>query len=464
MKKILAVLFLIPAVPGACCAMSSSASSGEDTGLIVIATGIVCFIVYAFAFGGKKKTKGDVFFAQLLAAGAYTRTVSAECTDLYIPYGDDRYVINYSRTLRSQGLGETGRGALLALGAEVQVTTGMRLRKEGAADRLAEGLGLQGRAGTGDPDFDAGFRLESDDGPFAARYFSSYEKRAAVKALFGAGCREIEFRPDGVWTSWYMDAEMTSDAGFISNALPYLAALARGFNPAQSGATADGTPPAPVKLRRSEVENTLSALRGGIGLALLFSLVFMLQPSVGLQPAQRLQAFLASLHWSGLPMAVLLLAALAAFKGKLWFRSVFPEIAVYIILGIPVAGYWGFCLANADQDKGAAVEYSVPVLASHSGHNRRGNYYDITIKRWGGEGNMDLSVSQDLYEAIKGIEKYQKVTLFVKPGRLGYEWVQTWKIKPVAAPGQDHENFMKFWGLGGGEKKPEAEPEHNPFQ
>lgn len=363
---------------------------------------IAAFIGLVLSANDRQKKAMDAFFAQLDGLG-----VAGEGAERRMQAGAHEVRTDYSA-------GSKNSPSRFSLIAPVAAEGGFAVEREGAADRFLEGLGLEGKIATNDPDFDSRFHVVCDDDEFAAAYFASAEKRRAVVALFGLGAVRVELGSEGLKAVWSpFGFEKGRSAAFVRDALPPLAALCESLP--------RGAPPSPAPALGQKL---FSALFVAGLVAGYVALVFM--PIVtrgrGYLLLDGADAFWASLRYSGAAFAVYLAGAAAVLRGRSWFLKGFGQALVAGLLLFGAGGYWGVVWANCALDSSAAAAHACPVVGKFATRHKSATYYHAVVRSWrGGRQTETLDVGGARYGAIQPGRTLALVE--TKPGALGLEWV-----------------------------------------
>jgi hypothetical protein len=307
----------------------------------------------------------------------------------------------------------------LTLSVDVARDGSFTVQKEGAADRLLEGMGLEGKILSNDPDFDSRFHVVADDEGFAAAYFGSAKKQEAVKALFGQGCARVEL--DGgalrvVWMALCLKEGMNTD--FVRNSMPAMAVLAEDF----PAAGASAAPFGPVSGGMTkQVFDRLFA----IGLAFGFCAILVvpvLADAMNIRPLSSMEVLWASLRCSGPVLAGFILCVAAWLKGCTWFGSGMLEGTVIGLLIVPFGGYWTFLGVNCLADRASAVLHTALVVRPIVTHSKNSTTCRVLVQSWRpGHSTEQIAASVDVCGALR--PHRSRAVIATKPGALGHPWV-----------------------------------------
>ena len=121
-------------------------------------------------------------------------------------------------------------------------------------------------------------------------------------------------------------------------------------------------------------------------------------------------------------LAVFLLLAAAALKGKSWFGGAMARVVACALIFFPYAGYWLMVYFNARLDPGRPMAHKALVLSKSESHSRNSITYRVVLPSWRpGHQEESLRVS---WRAFQQVRPQQTVaTVLTKPGRWGHEWI-----------------------------------------
>ena len=346
----------------------------------------------------KQKRAVAAFFGQLSPLGARGEGLERELTSA------GRLVsARYS-------YGSKSTPSRLILSLEAAAAGALTLRREGSGDIAMERLGLESDVESGDPLFDDAFHVDTDDDAFAAAYFASQKKREAAKALFAAGCSLLELDGTGLRAYWSpFQIKESTDAGFVREALPQLAALASDLPAPPPGAVGAG-------LTRKTAGTVFGLMLGAAAAGYILLPIFLGDR----QPIDGWDFFVFTLRWSAPAWLALVAAAGFALKGKSWFLAGLSQTAFAGALLAGVAGYWGGVYVNAGRDPSEPVLHQSAVSGRHEYHGRNSTTYTLYLRSWRREGNENIDVRRSVFErAAEGCA----ADVRTKPGALGFEFI-----------------------------------------
>ena len=287
------------------------------------------------------------------------------------------------------------------------------VRREGAADRLIEGLSLARPIRTADPAFSDRYHIDSDDEAFATAYFADMGKRSAVEAVFAAGFTSLAWEEGHASAVWEGFQPKDDNADFVGAASAALRALTLNV-PAVA--------PAPL-VAGGLVEKTFNSY-AGIGTFVGFIAVYatvVFNGSFYGRPIDGWALFMASLRIS-LPLAgACVLAGLSAVRGKSWFLKAAGKLIMAAALLFPSLGFVGYELVNSLLDGGAPESFTLSVTDKYQSSGKHTSYY-VYVSPWrSGQYNPRFEVGYGVYHNV--VKGRTQVQLTTRPGRLGHEWI-----------------------------------------
>ncbi len=297
-----------------------------------------------------------------------------------------------------------------------------KLTREGWFDRLGQSLGICCEIKTGDEEFDRAIYITTDYPQFAAAAFAGPSPRQAAVDVLDKNFTEINH--DGSTISATVPAfqpKEDMDPSFIPEAGVRLAFLAQGL-PQEVVETAPGG--AGSRLVVKAVPWVLGALF--LGLAL-----WPPYPAVDMS-----EAFLPSLTYSLLAMAVFLLLALVMIRGRSTSHTELLLVTIFTIPAFVLFGWQTMIFFNGQLDDKPSSRHELLVVRKDihrsTGKNRSTTYYAYLQPWRRGEGEHRLNVGQSLYNQL--IPNTSRAVLVTKPGHFGYEWYvsKDYVIRPAA--------------------------------
>ncbi|HNV85709.1 MAG TPA: hypothetical protein PKL97_01930 [Candidatus Omnitrophota bacterium] len=303
---------------------------------------------------------------------------------------------------------------------------GFRVVKENAFDVFFKKLGVSKEIQTGDPDFDRDFYILTDAVDFSKAYFSESPRRQAIRRLFASGIAEVRHNGKTLEVKWSpFELKDDTDLTFIEKAAGEMEALAkdmplffqRSLNPDSAG----------VKKKRILCFGVPIFLFIAGGLSAVFGMEFY-------RPLDWPELFLKSLRYS-LPSLILFLwlsfqwlkGRAASHRELLILLSM--SVTAYLLSGFGFMTFWnGF----ADLESPAVFE-SVPVIEKYKKESDSGTTYYAELGSWrDGKRVERMRVKKEIYLSV--VPGKTAMTVSVKPGRLGFEWVES--LKPEEKTGR----------------------------
>jgi len=306
-----------------------------------------------------------------------------------------------------------GRSPRLTLSVRAPARGQFEVSREGAVDRLVEGVALSQPVRTPDPAFAERFHIDSDDEPFASAFFSDAAKRAAVETLFAAGCAELTWEDGYATAVWPGFSPKDENADFVGAAAAALRALTVDV-PASSSAplSADGWS-----------EKTFNAYAGQglfVGFVAVYATMMLYRLLPG-RPVDGVELFTASLKFSAPAAALFVLGVLSRVRGKSWFLKAAGKLLLGSVMVFAPFGYVGCVLVNSLLDFAPAQSFVLPVVRKYRTSGRHTSYY-VYVPAWGpGVSDPSFEVGSSTFDGVH--EGRTKAHLTVRPGFLGHAWI-----------------------------------------
>jgi hypothetical protein len=289
--------------------------------------------------------------------------------------------------------------------------------RTGGLGGIGERFGRGERVATGDPELDRAFRLYSPTSPRTSAFFSTADRRSAVRGLFDLGATEVDQDDVEVSVRW---ANRRPDADLGTGAPGAGATLGR---------LAEGTP---ALAARTAARRFVLAQRVG---ASLFVVVLVATGFLAGLARDRFQVldwsrFMFASLWYSVPVAVGLgvWAVRTGVLGTVRQRPTLLGIVGTLVL-VPYLALEVAMVANGWLDEGPATSHDTRVLHEELAGGRH-REYQATVASWRGAGEERLSIGREVFARLRPGMPFRVVT---KPGWFGYEWVVHYEI-----PGAGH--------------------------
>jgi len=296
-----------------------------------------------------------------------------------------------------------------------------RVVRENAFDVFFKKLGVSREIQTGDPDFDRDFYILTDTVDFATAYFSDEARRRAIRRLFSSGITEVRLNRETLKVQWTpFELSGNPDPAFIEKAVDAMGGLTkeiprffrRSVNPDSSG----------FKWKR----------RLGFGVPVFLSIAGGISIVAGMdlyRPLDLAALFIGSLRYSLPCLALFLWLAFLWLRGR---ASSHRELFILCSLSFSaylIAGFGGLMVWNGFGDhEEAAVFESVTAVEKYEKKSDSGTTYYVGLRSWRGEGRVErLKIPRNFYGEI--IPGKTVMTVSVKPGRLGFEWLYSLRLE-----------------------------------
>jgi hypothetical protein len=302
----------------------------------------------------------------------------------------------------------------------VRIRSEFTVRKEKRSDRFFKKIGLASELSTGDAIFDRNYYIETYHDKFAAMYFRDASKRSTVEALFA-------LRPEVSTVALKEGAVVIT----ITPCPPESLSVEQISSLVTLGAEIGQTSEVVMEERENRgkmVDNFL------IGFTVVLALVGFSALCAGMIIYETDDMSLAGhgVLWGCGAFGVFLVAAFLAIRGRSSSPRVFTIVFFSGLFGFPSMGGAVPLIVNGWCDSSPAVEYILPVTGTSKTTGKSTTYYVHTVHWRIGEEVTQISVHGDTYRRIR---EGDLVHVYVKPGALGYEWIESVAIADV--PGID---------------------------
>ncbi|MFH0984843.1 MAG: hypothetical protein V1882_04840 [Candidatus Omnitrophota bacterium] len=361
---------------------------------------------------------------------------------------------------------------------------------EGGAERLFKNVGVVREVQTPEEEFNRRFYIASDTPQFAQSYFLFPEKREAVRRLFDTKASTVTHKGQGLTVTWKGSSSHADGVAAIKSASEALAVLAQEIpscpDAASLGGIAEGDALNRVRMlslvSRSFTADLISAIwsswtskgssshadrvaalkktaeamavlakdmppppeasLGRTGGRFAFNRVLMTGLAVGSLFAGLISTiwttsnypvfdagklFLFSLRFSLPALAIFLYFAVTTLAGNSRsHRDILTAgsfaLAGFLLLGSALTG-----LYNGMNDTSAPVGHTMVIVDKRSHRSKHSRTYKMTVQSWRpGRAWQDLRTNRETYEKI--VPRKQKAVIYTKPGKLGFEWLVTYRL------------------------------------
>jgi hypothetical protein len=312
-------------------------------------------------------------------------------------------------TPRSDSAGDVPRGGpFRSVAAEVEIESPapLTLRLETARDRTGKGIQLNRETQTGDAEFDARVYLETDapDAVVMAVLGDPGMRAGALKCMT-LGCTWITLHENGDLVALRLlpdDEDLTAEIlGALLDAL---------------GATAEGIPPLQRErdFRRPLAEMPAYCSLVAIGSVPLCWIVNQLWKPLG-------SDFYASGALAGVALWIVALPILfVLLRGHPASLRRLVVSAVFLLVGLPIAGIGVLVTLNAALDRSAPEVHETHVIAQNQAAGKGARQW-LTFVSWHpGEQTINIDVNRDDYREFS---PPAAVTVTLRHGFLGWERV-----------------------------------------
>ena len=294
-----------------------------------------------------------------------------------------------------------------------------RIGRETALDRFFKQLGITVEIQTGDTQFDRDYFISTDAVAFTRACFSSADCRQRIRELSALGFNKI-FHNGRILEAKItpLKFERGPDKTGVEAAVACLAALGRDlpeefYEQKLVGMTA-------WKAQR-RIIYTLSIS------AVVLGFIGLLWGKTSFPPFDEFLIFKDSLRYS-IP-ALLVFAAISVYVLKGRSSSHIDVLANlgFGIIGFPLAFYSGMVTGNGYLDNSPASYHEARVAGKHSTRSKNSTYYYVSLVSWrAGHDREQIKINRHSYNEIQAGNATMGIT--TRPGRLGYEWLVSYKV------------------------------------
>lgn len=295
-----------------------------------------------------------------------------------------------------------------------------KIGRESRFDSFFKRLGITVEIQTGDNEFDREFFVQTNSVPFTRSYLMSPDKREAVKQLFALGYTQVNCDGRRIEARIAPFSQtIIKDKDFVESTLKELGQLTRDLPEEAVGYRAMGIPV--WKFRRNLIY-AVSIISVVAGAALLFL------ANRNWHPLDGGAMFLYSLHYIVPAFLVFIVVAVAFLKGRSSSHKDLLINLLIALIGFPISGYFGVMAANGYLDPAGSTDHEVIALHKHITRSKNSKHYHVTTGTWRDNRiEENIEVSYATYYNIKPGSTV--LTITTKPGRLGFEWLVTCRVR-----------------------------------
>lgn len=306
----------------------------------------------------------------------------------------------------------------LVIETEVVPVGNFEISKESKLDKLSKKIGLSREFQTGDPTFDSEFFVTSEDHILCSEVFTksgikelirSAIKDSAIRIILKGNKLTLKISPVRI--------QSFGETGFGEAAYKVLDAIAEAL-PAPSSVPKPISPISTIRWSKIITLSPYILAITGIGLLISGLVVF--------EPVDTMPILQDSLKWAGILFFGYILASYSLLKGR---SSAHRELLIIFIVGLiacPLVAFGGAATLNgiSDINDPQIIETQVTRKWEKTGRNKK---LVIEVESWNPLGERKtFTVGRALYDAAT--PGASKLRLLVKPGSLGYPWIESKEI------------------------------------
>jgi hypothetical protein len=294
------------------------------------------------------------------------------------------------------------------------------LWQESAWERFFKRIGMTREIQTGDGVFDGRCYIASGTPEFARDSFASPERREAARRLFDMKAESVTHGKQFMSVKWTGSLAHAQGAGRLKEAAEALAVLAKDLPlcrpaAASSETGADGTS------RRFWVIGLAAA-------SLAFGIVALIAANAMYPPFDPFRFFLFSLRFSVPASAIFLYYAARALAGNSRSHRDFMIAFFLALSGLILSGYGAAGLYNGGSDASAPAGHTVMIMDKRIQRSKNSKAYKLVARSWRpGHFTEELRTNSSTYQRV--IPRKQEALVYTKPGRLGFEWLVSYRLK-----------------------------------
>lgn len=281
-------------------------------------------------------------------------------------------------------------------------------------DRFGKAVGLSNDVTTGDADFDRDYYLTTESRVFTSTFFHNPNKVDVTQDLFRLGFNEVLHNGDFFQATWTgFDPTKVQDSTLLGDVGMRLYALSDEIPSVEEEEQAK------IGFVRRHIFWVLPCIGFVAGLA---TLIF-----ANHAPLDSWDSFLFSLRYS-LP-ALLTYVVLAGWglRGRSSSHREWLVATLLSLIAFPLGGLWFTWYLNGALDTGRATTHRLQVLRADSRRSRNStSYYAIVKSHRKGEDSFELRIDSTLFGRLQFGNG--RATVVAKPGRFGFEWIESYKI------------------------------------
>ncbi len=314
-----------------------------------------------------------------------------------------------------------GGGGTLRISVRVNSRAEFKITKESVVAKLGKAIGLAVELQSGDPQFDKAFYLCTDSPKFTSNLLQNPEVRGNIAKLLGGEFHTLRHDGSELFTTLLSGSSaVQNDTALIHAAVESLNRIAAEISKTRSL----GEDHLLSSSTKRTIVNSICAA------VVLLGIVFIVWGSNSYEPVSSSAVWLGAFPAVSILLVSSLVGMFLFVRGRSSSTSEFLRFFACALLGIPMCGYGITTIINGRGDSGEARVYTQVISDRYTTKSKKkGTKYHIRYNSWHREdGALTRTVSQQQYNSIS--PGRSSIQFSIKPGTLGYEWIESYKIIP----------------------------------
>jgi hypothetical protein len=296
--------------------------------------------------------------------------------------------------------------------AQLDMRPAILLRPETGTDRLGKRLGLNREVQIGDPELDALVYVETDaPDEDVQRTLADDRVRRGVRDLLASGASRIQLDPEGLSAVRVLRRGTPFGAADLDRTAALLAEAASAMPLFKAGQ---------AMKPRSPLTGVLGLVFGAMAMPIMLGLA----GHAPLDVAAKTTGI-----GGGFALWALVVAALVVtLRGRSDSLRRIALLSFAALFAVPAGVYAGLVGANRGLDASPAVDHPTTVTQVWTSRGKNTTYFHVAVASWRPEERtVSLDVSQGFYSKVKA---GSRMVVTTHEGRLGWEWVDTFRVAP----------------------------------